>query len=183
MRLLGKQLTLLQVFCLFGYYGFARYLPGSDTILGRLTFSKKIRYALCRHIFKSIGSNVNIEHKACFGSGHELEIGDNSGLGINCQVPSNIKIGRDVMMGPNCCILSQNHRFENTQIPMNQQGFKIGGGCVIEDDVWIGRDVTMTPGRHLKTGSIVGACCLLCRDFPAYSIIGGNPSTLIRSRK
>ena len=53
---------------------------------------------------------------------------------------------------------------------------------VVEDDVWIGRDVLITPGRTIKRGSIVAAGCVLCKNFPEYSVIGGNPSKLIRSR-
>lgn len=144
--------------------------------------NSKIRAMLCRRIFKSCGRNVNIERGACFGSGRLVELGDNSGLGINCMVPSDIKIGRDVMMGPNCYILAQNHRITDTSVPMNRQGFVKKGRTIIEDDVWIGRDVTFTPGRHVQRGTVIGACCLLCKDFPAYSIIGGNPSRLIRNR-
>lgn len=54
---------------------------------------------------------------------------------------------------------------------------------IIEDDAWIGRDVTMTPGRTIKKGSIIAACTMLTKDFPEYSIVGGNPSKLIKSRK
>ena len=36
---------------------------------------------------------------------------------------------------------------------------------------------------EIKKGSIIGARCLLTKSFPEYSIIGGNPSKLIRSRK
>ena len=54
---------------------------------------------------------------------------------------------------------------------------------VIEDDVWIGRNVIMTPGRLIKKGSIIAAGCVLSKDFPEYSIVGGNPSKLIRIRK
>ena len=53
---------------------------------------------------------------------------------------------------------------------------------IIEDDVWIGQNVYITPGRHIKKGTIIGACCLLCKDFPEYSVVGGNPSKLIKSR-
>ena len=34
---------------------------------------------------------------------------------------------------------------------------------VVEDDVWIGRDVLITPGRTIKRGSIVAAGCVLCK--------------------
>lgn len=49
--------------------------------------------------------------KAVFGSGRNLEIGDNSGLGLNCNIPGNTIIGKNVMMGPNVYILGQNHAF------------------------------------------------------------------------
>ena len=41
----------------------------------------------------------------------------------------------------------------------------------------------MTTGRTVKKGSIIAARCVLTKDFPEYSIVGGNPSKLIRSRK
>ena len=53
---------------------------------------------------------------------------------------------------------------------------------IIEDDVWIGRGVMMTPGRVVKRGSVIAAGCVLCKDFPEYSVIGGNPSKFIKSR-
>ena len=181
MKLKGIEFSILQVTSLLLYYGIARHLPYSDNmLLGGV--SRKIRARLCKNIFKFCGNNVNVEHGACFGSGRLVELGDNSGLGINCMVPSDIMIGKDVMMGPNCYILSQNHKFSDLSVPMNRQGFVKKGRTVIEDDVWIGRDVTLTPGRHIAKGTIIGACCLLCKDFPEYSIVGGNPSKLIKSR-
>lgn len=170
-----------QVICLICYYLIAQYLPSSYNIGG----GKRVRYFLCKRIFKYCGKNVNVERKAHFGSGRNVEIGDNSGLGINCNVPSNIKIGNNVMMGPNCFVIKYNHSFDRTDIPMNEQGFQSTENVqtVIEDDVWIGMNVLMTPGRHIRKGSVVGAGCLLCKDFPEYSIIGGNPSKLLRMRK
>ena len=182
MKIRGKQITILQLLCLMGYYGFARFLPGSySRFLGGV--NRSIRYALCKHIFKKCGKNVNIERLANFGSGLDLEIGDESGLGIRCVVPSNTIIGNYVMMGPNCHILPHNHDFTRTDIPMCHQGFSEKKQTIIGNDVWIGRDVLMTPGRKILDGSIIGGGCVLTKDFPAYSIIGGNPSRLIRSRK
>lgn len=41
----------------------------------------------------------------------------------------------------------------------------------------------MTPGRHVKEGTIVGACAVLTKDFEPYSVVGGNPAKLIKMRK
>ena len=141
-----------------------------------------IRRALCKNIFKEMGRNVNIERRAHFGNGNGIVIGDNSGIGINCNIPNNTIIGNNVMMGPNCFILSMNHNFDRTDIPMNRQGMTTRKQTVIGNDVWIGRDVTMTPGRNIAEGTVIAACCVLTKDFPAYSVVGGNPSRLLKSR-
>ena len=164
------------------YYCIAQYLPVSYSKIGGRLF-KKIRYLLCKNIFKSCGKNVNIERKAFFGNGREIEIGDNSGIGVNAFIPNDTKIGKNVMMGPNCYILKNNHNFDRLDVPMTEQGLAERKQTIIEDDVWIGRDVTFTPGRIVKTGTVVAACTMLCKDFPEYSIVGGKPSSLIRSRK
>lgn len=168
-------------FWLLIYYGIARKLPRSTTpILGR--FSKGFRYLCVKNIFKACGTSVNIERNAYFGSGFEVEIGDFSGIGYQCEVPSNIKIGSYVMMAPEVFIPKLNHAFDDLAKPMCLQGTKSGLRTVIEDDVWIGRRVIVNPGRRLKKGSIYAAGCVVIKDFPEYSIVGGNPSVLIKSR-
>lgn len=62
---------------------------------------------MCSYIFDSYGKNINIEKGAYFGSGKGIEIGDNSGIGINCKVDAPCKIGSDVMMGPEVIILTK----------------------------------------------------------------------------
>lgn len=167
--------------CLFIYYLFAYYLPNSySPVFGRI--SKIIRYQLCKRIFASCGSNVNIERKVNFGSGKNIHIGNNSGMGARCTCPSNLIIGNDVMMGPDVHIFVCNHNYSRTDIPMNQQGFSDAKVVVIGDDVWIGAFVKILPGRHVANGTILAAGCVLVKDFPEYSIVGGNPSILIKSR-
>jgi maltose O-acetyltransferase len=177
----GQKFTLKQVVCLVIYYTILKYLPESYCFLGGRLY-KKIRYLCCKNIFKHCGKNVNIDRNANFGSGVNICIGNNSGLGINSQVPSDIIIGDNVLMGPNCYIFSTNHCFDKTDIPIINQGISPRKTTIIENDIWIGRDVIMTPGRHVKKGTIIGAGCVLSKNFPEYSIVGGNPSKLLRSR-
>ena len=174
-----------KIFFLILYYGFARFLPVSYfpiKFIGKI--SKKIRGGICKQIFKHCGKNVNVERMAWFGTGRDLEIGDNSGIGIKAHILNNTLIGNDVMMGPNCYMLESAHLFDRTDVSMIEQGCKKERDrVVIGDDVWIGRDVMIIGSKEIKTGSIVAARCVLTKSFPEYSIIGGNPSKLIRSRK
>ena len=174
-------MIIFKYIALIIYYSLAQYLPHSYTpILG--TISKCVITALCKVIFKKCGNNVNIERKAYFGTGKSIQIGNNSGLGSNCHVPDDTIIGDNVMMADNCYILSKNHNYSNISIPMCQQG-SVKKQTVIADDVWIGRNVIMTPGRIVAKGTIIAAGTVLTKNFPEYSIVGGNPGKFIKSRK
>lgn len=183
----GRSQTLLlnrsmkRYFFLALYYGIAYWLPSSFSGLGG---GRKLRAYCCRHLFKMCGKNVNVERKASFGSGRDIMLGDNSGIGVDCSIPVGTVIGKNVMMAPQCVLLqSSSHRYDSTDIPMCEQGTKENGKIIIEDDCWIGTRSIIIAGRTIKKGSILAAGTVLVKDFPEYSIIGGNPSVLIRSRK
>lgn len=116
------------------------------------------------------------------GVGIYIELGDYSGIGINAVIPCDYRIGKYVMMGPNCHILCVNHIIDSIDVPMMFQGETPRKSVIIEDDVWIGQNVTILPGKVIAKGSVIAASCVLTKNFPAYSVIGGNPSRLIRSR-
>ncbi|MGP5194615.1 CatB-related O-acetyltransferase [Arthrobacter rhombi] len=52
----------------------------------------------------------------------------------------------------------------------------------IGHDVWIGTGVTMNMGINIGTGSIIAANSTVTKDVPPYSIVGGNPAKVIRTR-
>lgn len=56
------------------------------------------------------------------------------------------------------------------------------GDTVIENDVWIGYKATIMPGVRVGNGAIVAAHSVITKDVPPYSIVGGNPARVIRSR-
>lgn len=180
MTIHGKTIRIGQIICLALYYGFAQFLPKSNTFFN---VGGGIRYCLCKHIFKKCGKHVNIERKAFFASGIDIEIGDYSGIGINAHIPNGTIIGDYVMMGPNCFILDVNHKVSDVDTPMCFQGHVSKKITRIGNDVWIGRDVHMTPGRTIADGSIIAMGAVLTKDFPPYSIVGGNPAKLIKYRK
>lgn len=183
MKFRKKNIRLSQMFFLALYYGIAQYLPSSTFVFCRIgKLSNLFRFYCVKHIFKKCGKHVNIERKAHFASGVDVEIGNYSGIGANAQIPNGTIIGDYVMMGPNCFILDVNHNTSSIQCPMCQQGMTEKKVTHIGNDVWIGRDVHMTPGRTISDGTIVAMAAVLTKDFPPYSIVGGNPAKIIKSR-
>lgn len=154
-------------------------LPVSDA---RLSFgAKSIRAFLTRGFVARAGKDINIEKGAIFDT--SVEIGDNSGIGINCTLYGKVIIGDDVMMGPEVFIYTTNHRYDDLTIPMAKQGYTEEQPVVIGNDVWIGSRVTIMPGIHIGDGAIVGSSAVVTKDVEPYGIVAGNPAKVIGSRK
>jgi maltose O-acetyltransferase len=162
------------------YYLILRHFPASNNRVSG--WIRPIRGMVCTKIFKSAGININIEKGAYFGFGSEIEIGDYSGIGVNCHVYGPVKIGRDVMMGPDVIILTSSHYFDRLDIPMCKQGHPPSKPVKINDDVWIGTRVIILPGVSVGKGAIIGAGAIVTKDVPDYAIVAGNPAKIIRFR-
>jgi maltose O-acetyltransferase len=169
-----------QYFFFVLYYFIARKFPIGYYPLGGL--GRRFRFFCCKRLFKKCGRNVNIERGVDFCDGRAIQIGDNSGLGIDSWIRGNVIIGDNVMMGPQVMIYARYHKFDRTDIPMNQQGMEESGTVIIEDDVWIGARVTILKDVTIGKGSIIGAASVVTKDIPRYSVAVGNPAKVIRTR-
>ena len=167
------------IFCIL-WYCIVSYLPASYMPGGRLW--RKLRYVVCRRLFKSCGTNVNVETKAKFGSGRRIAIGENSGIGVNASLNGTITIGRNVMMGPDVILITRNHNFHRTDIPMIEQAEQDEEPIQIGDDVWIGARAIILAGVSIGSGAIVGAGSVVTKNLPDRAVVAGNPARIIRFR-
>jgi len=62
------------------------------------------------------------------------------------------------------------------------EDFPYKGDTEIGNDVWIGYEALIMPGVKVGDGAIIAAKSVVTKDVPAYSIVGGNPATMIRKR-
>lgn len=172
---------LNRIIALIMYYGFAYYLPATNNRYFKLP--RKIRGILSRRILESAGNDIVVEKGANFGDGKGIVIGNKSGIGVNAFIRGPLKIGNDVMMGPDVMILTRNHRFDQVDIPMNQQKGAIIKPVLISNDVWIGARSIILPGVIIGTGAIIAAGSVVTKEVPDYAIVGGNPAKIIKFRK
>lgn len=88
-----------------------------------------------------------------------------------------IKIGKHCFIGPNCGMYTATHAFIEEQRNM---GLEKANPITLEDNVWLGGDVTILPGVTIGKGSIIGAKSLVNKDIPPNVIAAGNPCKVIR---
>lgn len=173
---LGVEKTAL----LLLYYTIAIRLP--DTPMPFSGLSGRLRAALARRLFKKCGKRIIVNTGAVFGTGHLLEIGDDSAINRDCWIANDTVIGDDVMMGPKVTILSSSHEFSDTSKPMREQGAPPRRAVVIGSDVWIGTQTIILPGVHIGDHSIIGAGSVVTKDVGPWSVVAGNPARFVRSR-
>lgn len=138
-----------------------------------------------------IGDNVSLGPYAsieCTGSikhlGKGCTIGDRTGIGGHSFIGAagGVRIGNDVIMGQYVSFHSENHDFNDTDIPIRLQGVT-HKGIIIEDDCWIGAKATFLDGARVGRGSVIGAGSVVRGDIPPYSVAVGVPAKVIKNRK
>lgn len=100
---------------------------------------------------------------------------------------STIRIGNNVMFGPEVALIAGNHRTNllgrfMVDISNQEKEPRDDIGIVVEDDVWVGTRAIILDGVRVGRGAIVGAGAIVTRDVPAYAIVAGIPAKVIKYR-
>jgi virginiamycin A acetyltransferase len=125
---------------------------------------------------------VKIKH---VGGTGDVVIGTNCYLNSGCVLYSGngIKFGNYVLLGPNCNIVPTNHNYADKSRVIRVQGHMPSkGGVIIEDDVWLGANVTVLDGAHIRKGCVIAANSVVMGETEAYAIYGGIPAKKIKDR-
>jgi len=115
----------------------------------------------------------------------KVSIGEGTAISDNCNLngySAGIYIGKKVMIAPNSVIVAFDHGFRDLQIPMIEQPYE-EAPIIIDDDVWISANCTITKGVRLGKGCIVGANAVVTKDVEPFAIVGGVPAKVIGTRK
>ncbi len=146
------------------------------------------RLPLIREFIGSIGGNYYFQGPIQFNYGSHTFIGDNFFANFNLLVMDDGKIfiGNNVMIGPNVSLLSTNHpliaderirlRYPDGHVSMSE----FAGEIHIEDDVWLGANVSVLDNVTIGKGAVIGACSVVTKDIPAGWLAFGNPARCIR---
>ncbi len=150
----------------------------------RIEAGAVLRANTADHRGVSVGAGASVKEYAVLNAnaGH-IELGPRVWIGPHCLVYGNggVSIGADVLIAAHTTISTVSHVTERTDVPINAQGIHCEP-VVIEDDVWIGLNVTILQGVTIGSGAIVGAGAVVTRDIPAGSVAMGVPARVVGRR-
>nr|WP_261302752.1 acyltransferase [Paenibacillus andongensis] len=110
-----------------------------------------------------------------------LVMGADCSINAYAVVTGKVSMGDGVRMASHASIYGFNHGYESIDQPIFKQPCT-SKGIHIGDDVWIGANVVILDGVRIGSHAIIAAGAIVTKDVPEYSIVGGNPARVIRSR-
>lgn len=134
----------------------------------------------------SLGNNISIMRLGALHA-HEgkLRIGNNVSINSNCCISpadgGRVEIGDGVLIAQNVVIRAADHRHDEVDRPIIQQGH-VGGEILIGEGAWICANAVITKDVRIGAHAIVGAGAVVTQDVAPFAIVGGVPARLIRSR-
>lgn len=116
-----------------------------------------------------------------YGTG--IAVGSRTAIGAYNVIlgQGGVTIGSDCLLGPNVTLLSENHVFDSSRMPIREQG-EVRAGLCIRDNVWIGAGATIMSGVTIGAGAIVAAGAVVTKDVEEFTIVGGVPAVVLRTR-
>ncbi|KAF7551734.1 hypothetical protein G7Z17_g4790 [Cylindrodendrum hubeiense] len=132
----------------------------------------EIRMKMLEEILGKVGRGTFIEPPFIPDYGCNIIMGENCFMNFGLVI-----IGDRVQMGPNVSLFGAGHE---TSVLSRIKFVEFGHPIRIEDDCWIGGNVTILPGVTIGRGSTVGAGAVVTKSIPAYSVALGAPAKVVK---
>ncbi|WP_433064984.1 sugar O-acetyltransferase [Dactylosporangium sp. CS-033363] len=138
------------------------------------------RRELLEQLLGSIGEDVEIRPPLHVDYGSHLHVGARTfvNFGLMALDVATIRIGEDVLMGPNVQLLTPTHPIDPEP---RRAKWEAALPITIGDNVWIGGMAVICPGVTIGANSVIGAGAVVTRDIPADVVAVGNPARVVRS--
>ncbi|WP_164975331.1 DapH/DapD/GlmU-related protein [Lutibacter sp. HS1-25] len=131
---------------------------------------------------KSCGDDVIVRGPCNITGVGKVSLGNNVTIGANAYIKAEggLIIGNNVSISRNLVLYTINHNYKGKRLPYDESQIK--KQVVIEDNVWIGMNVCITPGSHIEEGAIIGMGTTVTGRVPARAIIGSQSWRVLKYR-
>ncbi len=132
-----------------------------------------------KQLLKSFGENSIICPPFLCEYGKTISVGRDTyiNMGVTMLDNSPITIGSHVLIGPSTQFYTPSHPIDHRK----RRNWEIT--CLpitVEDDVWIGGNVSVCQGVTIGARSIVAAGSVVTKDVAPDTMVGGQPAKLIK---
>jgi acetyltransferase-like isoleucine patch superfamily enzyme len=152
-----------------------------------------------------------LKHRAVISSKAEVDLADSTAWGKGCVISAFTKVkisgpfvmgrrcqistgcflgageagltlGDDVLVSPNCAILTGTYLFDRLDVPLQDQGTE-SKPTRIGHQAWIGSNCVVLAGAEIGDNVIVSAGSVISGRVPPNTVVLGNPAKVIFTRR
>lgn len=136
------------------------------------------RRLLLRLFGARVAATANVYGSARIWSPANLVLDDHAAIGPGAIVYSmaRITIGAHAVISQRAHLCAGTHDIEDAAFQLHARPIAIGARA------WIAAEAFVGPGVTVGTGAVLGARGCAMRDLAAWTVYGGNPASVIRSR-
>jgi acetyltransferase-like isoleucine patch superfamily enzyme len=113
-----------------------------------------------------------------------LRVGDKAVFGrnntVNCYL--DVEIGAKALVADWVYITDFDHRFDDLEVPIKDQGI-VKSPVRIGPDCWIGVRVSILRGTVVGRGCVLAAHAVVRGEIPDFAVAGGVPAKVLKRRK
>lgn len=131
---------------------------------------------------KNKGDNCIFQGELLVAYRDNLKIGDNVRIGYGGYLfcIGGLTIGDNTQISRNVLIYTGNHDINGTAIPFDDT--YVLKPVNIGNSVWIGMNVTITPGVNIGDGAVIGMGTVVSKDVPPGAIVVGAQQRVVKYR-
>lgn len=150
----------------------------------RLHF-KSTMTALCKSKFRDFAESAEFRPGAYATMCSMISIGHRVVIRPGCMLfadsVARITIEGDVMLGAGVHIYVNNHRFDEANRAIIDQGYYPSQSVTLMSGCWIGACSVLLPGVVIGENAVVGAGSIVTRSVAPGAIVVGNPARFLRN--
>jgi maltose O-acetyltransferase len=137
------------------------------------------------HDAKRVGADCFYLDLIVWLNGDRIEMGDHVAFNYGCFVNGygGLLIRDGAEFGPGVMIHTANHKMDDPDRRVSEQGWEVERPVEIGANCWIGMAACILPEVRIGDGCVIGAGSVVVRDIPDYTLAAGNPARPIRSRR
>ena len=138
----------------------------------------KVRIAFLRMFGAKIAESCHVYGSVKIYAPWKLEMGSWVCVGPRVEIYNKdaVSIGSHAVISQDAYICTATHDISSPRMELVMRPVEIGSNA------WIAAKATVLPGVDIGEGVVAGACSVVVKDVPSWSVVVGNPAVVVGHR-
>jgi putative colanic acid biosynthesis acetyltransferase WcaF len=137
-----------------------------------------LRIFLLRLFGAKVGRACQVDNGVKIWIPWNLTLGERSCIGANTEIFNfaPVEIGSHVVISQRSYLCTSTHDYTHPHFPL------VSSPIAVQSQAWVAAEVFLAPGVTIGEGAVIGACSVVTKSMPAWTVCAGNPCRPLKPR-